>query len=156
MITQKTTKMCAARAAFSLVELTAVLALMAILSSVVTLSVRPIMTKGKQNAARAEIGNISSALETFNTLYGRYPTNDEGLAILTQKTDKLPEGLLKEVPSDPWGHPYQYNVPGQDGQPYEVICLGADGKEGGDGADADISSEHLKDSASKSAASATP
>jgi general secretion pathway protein G len=156
MNTPMSNAMRARRAGFSLVELTAVLALMAILASVVTLSVRPIMTKGKQNAARAEIGNICSALETFNTLYGRYPTNDEGLAILTQKTDKLPEGLLKEVPSDPWGHPYQYNVPGQESQPYEVICFGADGKEGGDGADADISSEHLKDSTLKSAASATP
>ena len=133
---------------FSLVEFTAVLALMAIVAAIVTISVRPLMVKGKQDAARAEIGNICSALESFYSVYGRYPTNEEGLGILRRKTEKLTEPLLTRAAIDPWGHPYQYNTPGRDG-PYEVICFGADGRPGGDGADKDIASWDLKEAVKK-------
>ena len=131
---------------FSLIEMLAVLALMAIVAGVVTMSVRPLMLKGKQNAARAEVGVIAGALESFYSVYGRYPTNEEGLDVLRRKTEKLDEPLLTQDPVDPWGHPYQYNTPGRDG-PYEVICFGSDGRDGGDGADADIGSWDLKGTA---------
>src|SRR4051812_6697948 len=65
------------RPAFSLVEFTAVLALMAIIAAIVTISVRPLMVKGKQDAARTEIANICNALEAFHNVYGRYPTYEE-------------------------------------------------------------------------------
>ena len=48
------------------------------------------------------------------------------------------------MPSDPWSKPYQYNAPGSSG-PYEVICYGADGREGGEAVNADISSDRLKE-----------
>ena len=136
------------RRAFSLVEFTAVLALMAIVAGIVTLSIRPLMVKGKQDAARTEIGNVCAALESFYTVYGRYPTNDEGLNILREKTEKLTEALLTRAPVDPWGNPYQYNSPGREG-PYEVITFGADGRPGGDGAEKDIGSWELKDAPKK-------
>ncbi len=129
---------------FSLIEMTAVLALMAILAGIVTLNVRHHLITGKQNAARAEVATIVDALEGFYSAYGRYPTNEEGLAGLTQRTDKVSEPLLKSLPIDPWGHPYQYNQPGRNGEPYEVVCFGADGREGGEGANADIDSWNLK------------
>ena len=67
-------------------------------------------------------------------------TLEEGLEILARATDKLPEPLLQSVPVDPWSAPYQYNSPGSIGA-YEVICFGADGREGGEKADSDISSD---------------
>jgi general secretion pathway protein G len=121
---------------------------MAIVAGIVTVSVRPLMLRGKQNAARAEVGNIAQALEAYYGVYGQYPTNEQGLAVLRRKTDKLPEPLLTQDPIDPWGHAYQYNAPGRDG-PYEVICFGADGREGGSGADKDIGSWDLKDAVKK-------
>ena len=121
----------------------AVRALMAIVAGVVTLSVRPLMLKGKQDAARAEVAVIANALEAFYGVYGRYPTNEEGLDVLRRKTEKLDDPLLTQDPVDPWGHPYQYNTPGRDG-PYDVICFGADGRSGGDGGDADISNSDPK------------
>jgi general secretion pathway protein G len=136
------------RAGFSLVEFTAVLALMAIVATIVAVSVRPLMVKGKQDAARTEIAHICAALDAFYNTYGRYPTNEEGLAILRQKTEKLTEPLLTHDPVDPWGRRYQYNTPGREA-PYEVICFGADGRPGGDGADKDIGSWNLKDTAGK-------
>jgi general secretion pathway protein G len=132
------------RRGFTLIELTAVLALMAILASIVTINVRHYLVKGKQNAARAEIATICDAIEAFYTAEGRYPTNEEGLAVLSNKPDNGAEPLLRQAPVDPWGHPYQYNCPGRNGEPYEVICFGADGREGGEGADADIYSWSLK------------
>jgi len=131
------------RAAFTLIELTAVLALMAILATIVTVNVRHYLIKGKQDAARSEIGTICDAIEAFYTAEGRYPTNQEGLAVLSNKSADV-EPLLKHAPIDPWGHPYQYNCPGRNSEPYEVICFGADGREGGEGADADIYSWSLK------------
>ena len=139
---------------FSLIEMTAVLALMAMLAGIVTLSVRRHLIQGKQDAARAEMAAISDALESFYTANGRYPSAEEGIAVLAQKTDKEPEPLLKHMPVDPWGHPYQYNLPGRNGEPYEVVCFGADGKEGGDGANADIYSWQVKTPSHPSGANA--
>ena len=131
------------RGAFSLIEFTVVLALLGLLAGIVTVNVRHHMVKGKQNAARAEIATIRDALETYYTSTGSYPTNEEGLAALTRKSDAMPEPLLTQMPTDPWSRPYQYNQPGRN-EPYEILCLGADGREGGSGADADIVSWDLK------------
>jgi general secretion pathway protein G len=134
------------RSAFTLLEMMFVFVLIGILATLVTVNVRYYLLKGKQNAARAEISSICTALETFFSVSGRYPENEEGLAILAQTSEKQPEALLKRVPVDPWGHAYQYNRPGRAG-PYEVICFGADGRAGGDGADKDIASWDLKETA---------
>jgi general secretion pathway protein G len=139
------------KSGFTLIELTAVLALMAVLAGLVAVNVRHYILKGKQNAARTEIGTICTALEEFHNLFDRYPTNSEGLTVLAQPSEKAPEGLLTKKPIDPWGHPYQYNVPGPAGQPYEVISFGADGREGGEGADADISSTSIRGNAGREA-----
>jgi general secretion pathway protein G len=137
------------RTGFSLIEFLAVLALMAIVAGIVTVSVRPLMLKGKQNAARTEVANICHALEGYFAVYGQYPSNSEGLAALRHKSEKISEPLLTQDPIDPWGRPYQYNAPGRDGAPYEVICFGADGREGGTGGDQDIVSWALKERAAK-------
>jgi general secretion pathway protein G len=55
----------------------------------------------------------------------------------------MPEPPLSNKPIDPWGRLYQYNAPGTNG-PYEVICFGADGKEGGENADMDLRSDELQ------------
>jgi general secretion pathway protein G len=124
---------------FSLIELTAVLALMALLATFVTLSVHHVMIKSKQNAARAQIAALRDVVEKFYLDTSRYPTNDEGLAVLTRPPGPKLDPLLRQIPLDPWDHPYVYVCPGKS-EPYEIISLGADGREGGDGADADISS----------------
>ncbi len=129
---------------FSLVEIMIVIVIIGLLAGAVTLNVRSYLIKAKHNVARQEIATIVQALDTFYATYGQYPSNEEGIAILTRATDKLPEALLASDPVDPWDRPYQYNSPGTNG-PYEVICYGADGREGGEGADGDITSDNLKD-----------
>ncbi len=47
--------------------------------------------------------------------------------------EELFEG--KPAPVDPWGRPYVLRM---GGDTLEVVCLGADGREGGEGPDADM------------------
>ena len=134
-----------ARRAFSLVEVMIVIVIIGLLAGVVTINVRAYLLKAKQNAARHEIATIVTALDTYFGACGNYPSNDEGLAILAGPSETFPEPLLKHEPVDPWGRPYQYNSPGTHGnEPYEVVCYGEDGREGGEGADQDIRSDELR------------
>ena len=132
-----------ARAAFSLVEIMVVVVIIGILATAVTINVRSYLVKAKQSRVQQDIATITQALNTFYTAYDRYPTNEEGLATLAKASDKLPEPPLTAEPLDPWDKPYQYNCPGTDCA-FEVISYGADGREGGDGINADISSKKEK------------
>ena len=117
---------------------------MALLAGIVGVSVHYQVIKGKQNTAKTQIAQLADAVNSYFVAVGRYPTNDEGLSVLAQKSEKVPEPLIPQVPADPWDHPYQYLSPGPNGQPFAIICLGADGRPGGSGADGDISSENLR------------
>lgn len=131
------------RRAFTLVEMMVVLVILGLLTGAVTLSVRGYLITAKQNMAEVEISKVCEALETFYTMHDRYPTIQEGLEILTRPSEKFAEQILESVPSDPWGHPYEYVSPGKS-RPYDVLCYGADHKEGGAGADKDVTSDDVK------------
>lgn len=133
-----------ARHGFSLVEVMVVLVIVGLLAGMVAIGTRGYLARAKQGTARAEIATIGEALETYYLAHDRYPTHEEGLDVLTTTSERWPEPLLRSAPIDPWGRPYQYNTPGRDGQPYEVLSLGADGRDGGDGLDADLGSWDLK------------
>lgn len=130
------------RTAFTLTELMVVIVIIGLLAGAVTLSVRSYLISSKQNVARMEIAKISEALNTFYAQYDRYPSNDEGIDLLCRPSEKFADGLLSKVPVDPWGNPYEYIHPGRS-KPFEVMCYGADGREGGTAADTDISSVDL-------------
>jgi general secretion pathway protein G len=76
-------------------------------------------------------------LDNFN-----YPTQEQGLEALVKDPGNLPNwnknGYLKKLPKDPWGKPYIYLPPSQSGQ-FDIVSLGADGQEGGEGVAKDIS-----------------
>jgi general secretion pathway protein G len=119
--------------------------ILGMLAGLVAVRTRGYLISAKQNAARAEIGSIVQAIDTFYADQGRYPNTEEGLEILAEGTETWPEPFLSKVPSDPWKRPYEYLMPGTS-QPYEIVCLGADGREGGEGENLDISSEALGNS----------
>lgn len=128
---------------FSLIELMVVIVILGMLAGVVTISVRSYLIRAKQSVARVDISNLMQALDTFYTTYGRYPSNEEGLSILTKKSEEFPDGIIRNLRDDPWGHPYEYVSPGQT-EPFEIMCFGADQREGGDGQDRDTSSNELE------------
>lgn len=117
---------------FSLVEIMIVIAIIGLLAAAVTISVRGPMLRARENVARQDIAVIVGALDRFWAENNRYPTSDEGLAVLCAKTEKQPEPFLPKLPVDPWGRPYVYVCPGSKG-PYEVLSLGPEGREGSAG-----------------------
>ena len=130
------------RPGVTLVELMVVLVILAMLSGVVTVSIRAYLLRSKQSVAKIEISKMVNAADTFFATLDRYPTNAEGLAVLAAKSDEFPEGLLTFVPNDPWGNAYEYRSPGAEDE-YEIISFGADKREGGTGANKDITSMEL-------------
>jgi len=99
----------------------------------------------KIQTAGVQIKLLRGAIESMRMDLSAYPTAEQGLDLLvTAPSDaKLRERwkgpyLDEAVPLDPWGNPYQYRVPGEDGRPFTIVSLGADGKPGGEGNDADI------------------
>jgi general secretion pathway protein G len=125
---------------FTLIELLVVMAILGMLAYLVVPNYIQHIGKSKQKTAKIQIEMLGTALDFFNESIGRYPTTAEGLqALRVNPGIDAWSGpyLKKEVPLDPWGHPYIYNCPGQHGD-YDLVSLGADGQEGGEGENADI------------------
>ena len=136
------------RNGFSLVELMVVLFIIALLAAIVAINVIPAGDKGRVVKAKADIAALSQAMEMYRLDQSAYPGTGEGLAALrtapanlTMPQNYRAGGYVKEIPNDPWGRPYQYQVPGRDGRAFDVFSLGADGQTGGTDLNADIYAE---------------
>lgn len=134
------------RAGFTLIELLVVIVVIAILAALVAPNVLQHVGTAKDAAAHSQLEMFSGALDAYRLDNGRYPTTDQGLVALwnTPTTEPRPTNwrgpyLRKDVPPDPWGRPYGYRSPAQRSRlGYDLWSLGADGKEGGTGDDADV------------------
>jgi len=131
------------RAGFSLVEIMVVIVIIGLLAGATTIAVRSYLNAGRRGTARLEITNIKKALETYQSVYGKYPTQEEGLAALQRPTADYPDGFLENDLDDPWSHPYEYFVVQGKKDPFEIVSYGADGRPGGSGGDSDISSLNM-------------
>lgn len=127
---------------FTLLEMLVVIAMIGLLASLVAPKLFHKLGKSKIKTAQAQISLIETAADAFRLDVGRYPTEQEGLQVLWNNPGNLEmwDGpyLPKPLKPDPWGHPYIYRNPGQNGRLYDIISLGGDGREGGTGEDADI------------------
>jgi len=126
----------------TLIEILVVLVLIGIVMGIVGSNFLGRGEKAKADAAKIEIGQISQSLDLFKLEVGRYPSTQEGLQALIAAPAGVtnwngPYWKKQSVPKDPWGNEYKYAAPGQSG-PYDIISLGADGKEGGEGVNKDI------------------
>jgi len=117
---------------FTLVELMVVIVIIGLLATVVVINVMPAQDTARVKKAEADIALLEQAAEMFRLNRLNYPTASEGLQALVS------EGFVKRLPDDPWGNPYRYDVPGRDGAAFDIYSTGADGREGGEGDDADI------------------
>jgi len=120
------------------VETLIVLSIVLILSSTVGFASFRFVERAKQVAARDQIENLSMALSGYYMDCGCYPTAAQGFDALWQKPilDPVPDGwngpyVGKEIPADPWGNPYHYEIPGPNGLPFSVASYGDDGAPGG-------------------------
>ena len=132
---------------FSLIELLIVMVIMGLLAALVGPRMFGKVGTSKQNAARAQMSLFETALDTYRLDVGKYPTSDQGLQALRTKPSGVEKWdgpyLPKAVPKDPWGNPFVYRL--TDKGEVEMISLGANGTEGGEGEDKDISSRDAEE-----------
>jgi len=124
---------------FTLIELLIVMAIIGMLAALVGPSLLNKLGGSKKQAAAAQISMIEQALDTHKLDTGKYPKGLDGLIQNTSGKQTWAGPYLKKgVPKDPWGNEYQYRIPGQHNNDYDLLSFGADGHEGGDKEDADI------------------
>ena len=131
-------------AGFSLVELMVVVFIMGLLATVVLVNVLGNVDKARVEKARTDISVLEQSLERYRLEMLTYPSIEQGLEALVSAPDGLRqperypvEGFIKRLPLDPWGNPYQYVFPGENGT-LDLYSYGADGQPGGEGFEADV------------------
>ena len=118
---------------FTLVELMVVIVIIGLLATIVIINVRPAADRAAVTKARADIATLEQGIDMYRLDNQRYPTGEEGLQAL------VAGDYIRRLPNDPWNNPYRYAAPGREGRPFTISTLGADGREGGSGENADIS-----------------
>ncbi len=128
---------------FSLIEIMVVVVIMGVMAALIVPNLMDRPDQARAVAARQDIGALMQALKLYRLDNGRYPTSEQGLQALAGGSRAgQPNGgrsYMDHLPNDPWGTPYQYLNPGVHGE-IDVFSLGADGRAGGEGNDADIGS----------------
>ncbi|MEM1141014.1 MAG: type II secretion system major pseudopilin GspG [Pseudomonadota bacterium] len=129
---------------FSLVEILVVLVIMGLLVSIVAPTVLNQADDARIKKAQADFKAIETALKIYRLDNYVYPSTEQGLDALVTASALDPQprnfkngGYLSEIPVDPWGRPYLYLSPGENGE-VDIYTLGADGLAGGEGQNADI------------------
>jgi general secretion pathway protein G len=132
---------------FTLTELLVVLVIIGLLAALVGPVLYQRINPAKESVARAQMENFMTGLDSYFLDVGKFPTTQQGLVALRTHPEAESKWngpyLKKELPSDPWGNAYLYRAPGRNGG-YEILSYGADGKEGGESDNADITSWEAK------------
>ena len=136
------------RGGFTLIEVMVVVVVLGLLAATVAPNVFRHVGVAKEEATRSQIAMLGSALDAYRLDNDIYPSEAQGLEALWREplSEPLPRNwrgpyLRSAIPLDPWGNAYVYRSPGvQSPWGYELASLGADGREGGQGDDADITS----------------
>ncbi|MBV1800144.1 type II secretion system major pseudopilin GspG [Siccirubricoccus sp. G192] len=134
----------AVRPGFTLVGLLVVLVILGLLAAVAAPQAMRYLGGARHDAAKLQLQGLITAIDLYRLDIGRYPSREEGLAALVQRPAGQerwngPYVRKSEQLQDPWGHPYRYRVPGENG-PYDLFTLGADDRPGGSAEDRDVTS----------------
>ncbi len=133
------------QAGFTLLEIMVVVVIIGIMATVVAPQLLGRADEARVTKVRADITGLDAALDLYRLDNYSYPTTNHGLEALVTKPTAAPipktykiGGYIKTLPKDPWGRDYLYLQPGTKGKFYDLYSLGADGEEGGEGTNADI------------------
>lgn len=125
------------RSGFTLIELLIVMAILGMLAALVGPALFGNLGKGQRASAATQISQLVTALDSYRLDVGQYPRTLEGLVENDSGRESWAGPYLRgELPRDPWGNDYHYELAGRD---FRLLSYGADGVPGGEGDDADIS-----------------
>lgn len=126
-------------AGLTLIEIMVVIAILGLLMTVVAVNLSSSLNEGYVDTTKLQMEKIKGSLQMYAVKNkSKYPTTSEGLEAAAKY---FPDN---KVPKDAWDNEFQYYSPGTNSdEPFELISLGADGSEGGEGYDADIKSWEL-------------
>lgn len=139
-----------AASGFTLIEVMVVVVVLSILAAIVVPRVMDRPDEARIVKAKQDIRALESALNLYRLDNYVYPSTEQGIDALVTRPTSPPEprnwkagGYIDRLPSDPWGNPYQYLSPGQQGD-FDLYSMGADGQLGGAGVSADVSNWNLE------------
>jgi general secretion pathway protein G len=128
---------------YTLLEIMVVVFIVGLLVTIVAPRIVGRTDDARRTKALADLASLGQALNLYRLDNGTYPTTEQGIAALVERPTSPPvpkawraEGYVDRLPVDPWGNSYVYVLAAP--QRYALRSLGADGVEGGDGADGDI------------------
>lgn len=126
------------QAGMSLLEIIIVIVLIGAVLTLVGSRVLGGADRGKANLAKSQVATMAGKIENYQLDTGRLPGRLEDLVSAPAGASGWlgPYAKVAEL-NDPWGNALLYRAPGQ-GQPFDLISLGKDGREGGSSYDADI------------------
>jgi general secretion pathway protein G len=128
---------------YTLIEIMVVVIIIGLLAAIVAPNVIGRVDDAQLEKARADIHNLESAMRLYRLDNFAYPTSEQGIeALVTKPNDPNVRnwnagGYIGRLPNDPWGNPYLYLNPGNNGE-IDIYTLGRDGRPGGEGIDADL------------------
>lgn len=129
---------------FTLVELLVVLIILGLIAAFAAPQVIKYVAGAKSDSAKIQIERLGGILDLYRLEVGRYPSAEEGLTALVERPADAegwngPYVKKEDALIDPWGRPYLYAFPGEHGD-YDLYSLGADGQDGGEGENRDVTS----------------
>lgn len=134
---------------FTLLEMMIVLVILGFLIGMIAPNLLSRADEAKVTVSKAQLRDVVTALNLYKLDNNHYPSTSQGLNALIEKPSGFPEaknwkrgGYLPKKPMDAWGNDYVYISPGSKGD-FDLISLGSDGAEGGEGDAADLSAANL-------------
>jgi general secretion pathway protein G len=129
---------------FTLLELLVVLVILALISAFAAPRVLKYLGGARTDSAKIQIESLINILDLYKLEIGAYPSEQDGIEALIEAPADAerwdgPYVRKRDELVDPWGRLFTYRFPGEYGD-FDLYSLGADGVEGGDGEDADVTS----------------
>ncbi|MGZ6309085.1 MAG: type II secretion system major pseudopilin GspG [Bdellovibrionota bacterium] len=129
---------------FTLIEMMIVIAIIGLIMGLVGLNVVKKLDESRVSSTKIQMKQMGVLLDDFRRVCGFNPTTEQGLDALVNAPQgrecKNYEQFVKKVPKDAWGNDFIYT---SDGNKYTLKSLGADGQEGGEGINKDITLDDI-------------
>ena len=125
--------------AFTLMEIMVVVGIIMLLAGISIPVISKSLGKGQKSAATLQIQGFENAITNFQIDIGHIPKDlNELVKNNGNKKWDGPYLKKKDIPVDPWGNAYLYEVSSSSAVGYKITSYGSDGAPGGEKIAADL------------------